>query len=93
MIENLDQATIGVATRWFLGSDHVYQNSVHSTTQFFSSYIWNLFYERSLNAAKGINNYKTSSVKDNMDDRLNFGKKGSVLSYIPRIFPNAVYEN
>ena len=91
MIENIDASTIGVATRWFLGPGHMYQNSVHSTIQFFSSYVWKLFYQRKLNSEKGINSYKTTSVNASLDERLNFGKAGSVLAYEPRIFPESAY--
>ena len=40
MIENLEETSIGVASRWLLGVDQHYQNTVHSQLQFFSSYIW-----------------------------------------------------
>ncbi len=91
MIENLDKETIGVATRWFLGPGHVYQNSVHSTIQFFSSYIWHLYYEKSVNADKGIRAHKASNTPP-MDERFNFGKAGSARAYVPQIFPASVYK-
>lgn len=40
MIENLEPVSIAVATRWFLTPGQQYQNSVHSTLQFLSPYIW-----------------------------------------------------
>lgn len=91
MIENLDSASIGVATRWFLPSGHQYQNSLHSTLQFFSTHMWNVYYTRVLNKlAGGINEHKPTNTPP-MDERINFGKKGSAMNYIPRIFPESFY--
>lgn len=90
MVENLDSSSIGVATRWFIPSGHVYQNSVHSTLQFFSPHMWGLYYLRTLNKMKNVTGHKATNTPP-MDDRLNFGKKGSARGYVPRIFPDSFY--
>lgn len=43
MIENLEPVSVAVATRWFLAPGQQFQNSLHSTLQFLSPYIWSPF--------------------------------------------------
>lgn len=90
MVENLDGDSIGVATRWFLSSNQFYQNSVHSTLQFFSSYMWNIYYGKMLNLERNVTAHSASNTPP-MDERFDFGRKGSAVSYQPRIFPDSFY--
>lgn len=90
MVENVDSSSIGVATRWFLPPGHQYQNSVHSTLQFFSPHMWGLYYSRTLNKMNNVTGHKPTNTPP-MDDRINFGKKGSARAYVPRIFPDSFY--
>eukprot|EP01034_Spumella_vulgaris_P024958 gene24958-31359_t len=90
MVENLDSSSIGVATRWFIPSGHLYQNSVHSTMQWFSTHMWKLYYTRVFNKMNNIHSHKATNTPP-MDDRLNFGQKGSAKAFVPRIFPDSFY--
>lgn len=91
MIENLDSEAIGVASRWFFPDDHVYQNSLHSTLQFFSTYMWGTFYSRVRARTLGVTAHSPSNTPP-MDERFNYGRPGSSVSYVPRIFPASFYE-
>lgn len=106
MIENLETESIGVASRWFLGPGQQYQNSVHSTLQFLSPYVWyadsfvvcaflmlncrKTYYDKAYNLQKGIRVHKASNTPP-IDERFNFGKPGSAVAYRPKIFPAHIY--
>lgn len=90
MIENLEDESIGVATRWFVNMKQNYQNSVHSTLQFLSGYIWSNYYNKALNAQRGIYAHKASNTVP-IDERFNFGKLGSAAAYRPMIFTPPIY--
>lgn len=91
MVENLDSETIGVATRWFFPSGHVYQNSLHSLFQWFSTYMWKTYYTRIRNRALNITAHTASNTPP-MDERFNYGRKGSSINFEPKIFPKSFYE-
>jgi len=91
MIENLDSESIGVASRWFFPDEHVYQNSVHSSLQWFSTYMWSTYYTRVRNRALGVTAHSPSNTPP-MDERFNYGRAGSSIAYEPRIFPDSFYE-
>lgn len=91
-IENLEDSSIGVATRWFLEKSQLYQNNVHSTLQFLSPYIWQNYYEKAFNLKQGIRSHKASNTVP-IDERFNFGRVGSAKQYRPKIFPSYIYEN
>jgi hypothetical protein len=89
-VENLDETSIGVATRWFIPRRHQFQNSVHSMMQMFSTYMWKTYYTRMLNKQRQISSHPPSNTPP-MDERINFGKKGTAVSYHPKIFPDSFY--
>jgi hypothetical protein len=89
-VENLDTVSIGVATRWFISPGHQYQNSVHSTMQFFSTYMWKTYYSRMLNKERNVTSHPASNTPP-MDERLNFGKKDAAVNFVPKIFPESYY--
>jgi hypothetical protein len=91
MIDNLESESIGVATRWFFPEKHVYQNSLHSTLQWFSTYMWKTYYSRVRNRALGLTAHTPSNTPP-MDERFNYGRAGSSTAYEPRIFPASFYE-
>lgn len=54
-------------------------------------FIRGLYYQKIVNLERGIHAHKASNTPP-IDERFNFGKKGSAASYIPRIFPPRIYE-
>mmetsp|Transcript_6092 Transcript_6092/g.11642 ORF Transcript_6092/g.11642 Transcript_6092/m.11642 type:complete len:117 (-) Transcript_6092:168-518(-) len=91
MIDNLEATSIGVASRYLMPVTQHYQNTVHSSLQFLSSYIWRTYYSKMVNLQRGVRAHGASNTPP-LDERLNFDKKGSALAYRPKLFPELVYQ-
>ena len=93
MIENLDSENVAVATRWFVPSGHVYQQSVHSALQWLSHHMWHSYYARVLARLSESRTEEADAWKeDPQDHRFNFGREGSARRFIPRIYPDSYYD-
>lgn len=81
MVENYDQESIGIASRWLMAAPWPYTNALFSFLQFSSWEFTSFLYKRIASKAGWYEFKYHPTAHQNLDEQVNFGNFGSVYAH------------